>query len=79
MTAAEKAGWTAGTEQAAQAAVDIADLLNQIADIDGRMDHVEESLFSNITANPYTVAFDSLDGIILTAGAWNATSRRLEC
>jgi hypothetical protein len=40
---------------------------------------VEDGIFNNITGNPYLVSFDSLDGIVLTKGIWNADRKRIEC
>lgn len=38
-----------------------------------------DAIFTNITGNPFTVAFSSLSGITVTAGVWNAAKARLEC
>lgn len=38
-----------------------------------------DAVFTNITGNPFTVAFTSLDGITVTAGIWNTAGARLEC
>lgn len=37
-----------------------------------------EAIFTAITENPAIVDFDTLDGITLTGGVWNAPLRRLE-
>ena len=34
--------------------------------------------FNDITANPFHISFESLDGITVT-GVWNADSNRIEC
>lgn len=39
---------------------------------------VWDALFNEITENPAIVVFDTLDGITLTGGVWNAPLRRLE-
>ena len=36
------------------------------------------SLFHNISANPFTINFDSLDGLIVE-GVWNESMSRIEC
>ena len=36
------------------------------------------SIFNNISANPFTVEFDTLDGLTVT-GVWNESMRRIEC
>ena len=38
-----------------------------------------DAIFTNITGNPFTIAFSSLSGITVTAGVWNAAKARLEC
>lgn len=78
-TAEEKEAWSAGAQTAEQAAADAAEALNLIAGLESRVARVEDGLFSNITGNPYLVSFDSLDGIKLTKGIWNAARQRIEC
>ncbi len=34
---------------------------------------------SGITANPYSISFDNLDGIIVNHGIYNETKQRVEC
>ncbi len=36
------------------------------------------SIFNNISANPFTVNFNSLDGLTVE-GVWNESLRRIEC
>lgn len=36
------------------------------------------SIFNNISANPFTVNFNSLDGLTIT-GVWNESLSRIEC
>lgn len=79
VTAGEKAEWSNGAQAAAQAAVDAAQALNLIAGLEGRVARVEDGLFNNITGNPYLVSFDSLEGITLVKGIWNAMLNRIEC
>lgn len=40
-----------------------------------------KQIFSGIweAINPFLVSFDSLDGIVLTKGIWNAERQRIEC
>lgn len=35
-------------------------------------------VFDNITANPFTIPFTSLNGLTVT-GVWNSASSRIEC
>ena len=78
-TAEEKAGWSAGAEQAGQAAAEAAEALAAIAGLESRVSRVEDGLFENITGNPYLVQFDSLEGVVMTKGIWNAERNRIEC
>lgn len=50
-----------------------------VASLESRVARVEDGIFNNITGNPYLVSFDSLDGIVLTKGIWNADRKRIEC
>ena len=36
------------------------------------------SIFNNISANPFTMEFNTLDGLMAT-GVWNESLRRIEC
>jgi hypothetical protein len=79
VTPEDKARWN---EAAATAITALAlAQLNEgdITDINGRVAQIEDSLFNGITANPFTVSFDSLDGLNVARGIWNATARRVEC
>lgn len=40
---------------------------------------VKDALFTNITGNPFTLVFSSLEGFNVTAGVYNAAQSRLEC
>jgi len=79
VTAAERATWNTGAQTAAQAAENASDALNRVASLESRVARVEDGLFNNITGNPYLVSFDSIDGITLTKGIWNAARQRIEC
>lgn len=35
-------------------------------------------IFNDITANPFNITFDSMDGLTAT-GVWNDTLKRMEC
>lgn len=78
-TAAEKAAWTAGAQTAEQAAATAAEALNAATEAASRLSRVEDGLFNNITGNPFLVSFDSLTGIVLSKGVWNAERQRIEC
>ena len=75
----ERAAWDAGAEAAEQAEADAAEALSAIAGLESRVSRVEDGLFNNITGNPFLVQFDSLDGVVMTKGIWNATRNRIEC
>lgn len=53
-------------------------LLNLITALQDRVKLIENVLFNDITANPFLIAFDNLDGII-TGGVWNEALQRIEC
>ena len=75
----ERAAWDAGAEAAEQAEADAAEALSAIAGLESRVSRVEDGLFNNITGNPFLVQFDSLDGVVMTKGIWNAARNRIEC
>lgn len=53
-------------------------LLNLIQNNTARIELIEAVLFNDITANPFLILFDNLDGIVST-GVWNAALQRIEC
>lgn len=50
-----------------------------IANLNGRLLQVEDSVFNEITANLFTVTFDTLTGLNVVRGIWNRTHHRIEC
>ncbi|MDR2044153.1 MAG: hypothetical protein LBQ15_07260 [Clostridium sp.] len=79
VTPEQKEAW----DEAVQTALDALALAQNnegdITDLGGRVLHIEDSLFNGITANPFTINFDSLTGLLVTHGIWNQTARRVEC
>lgn len=53
-------------------------LVNMIQSNTARIELIEAVLFNDITANPFLILFDDLDGVVAT-GVWNAALRRIEC
>lgn len=53
-------------------------LVNMIQRNTARIELIEAVLFNDITANPFLILFDDLDGVVST-GVWNAALRRIEC
>ena len=53
-------------------------LLNITNALDARVDLLEAVLFNDITANPFLILFDDLDGVTST-GIWNESLQRIEC
>lgn len=47
--------------------------------IQGQIELIMEALYSDITANPWSISFDNLDGITVTHGIYNAVKQRIEC
>ena len=46
--------------------------------MEDRIVWIMNSLFNNISANPFTINFNSLDGLEIT-GVWNESLSRIEC
>jgi RNAse (barnase) inhibitor barstar len=55
------------------------DLENIVQQDNGRIDILWDALFTNITTNPFTITFDTLDDVMVTHGVWNVPLKRLEC
>ena len=37
------------------------------------------TLFDDVTSNPFNLTFDTLDGIAAANGVWNSSLKRMEC
>ena len=80
-------------EQISALQEDIAAIQGQIGELDTEGDslssrltqaeadiaQLKDALFTNITGNPFTLVFSSLEGFNVTAGVYNAAQSRLEC
>lgn len=49
-----------------------------LAALDARIKMLEDFLYNDITGNPHSITFASLEGLIVT-GVWNEALARLEC
>ena len=54
-------------------------LAARVAQAEADIAQVKDALFTNITGNPFTLVFSSLEGFSVTAGGYNAAQSRLEC
>lgn len=52
---------------------------NLIDEYASKLKSLEDAVFSDITANPFRLSFENLDGITLTSGVHNVARQRLEC
>jgi hypothetical protein len=59
-----------------EAGTDINKALLQL--MEDRIVWLMNSIFNNISANPFTMDFNSLDGLTVT-GVWNESLRPIEC
>ena len=50
-----------------------------ISTIQGQIEQIMESIYSDVTANPWAISFDNLDGITVTYGIYNAVKQRIDC
>lgn len=55
------------------------DIRNSMTALSGRVGRIEDAIFNNITANPFIVTFENLDGVRLIKGNWNREKQRIEC
>lgn len=54
-------------------------LSSRLTQAEADIAQVKDALFTNITGNPFTLVFSSLEGFSVTAGVYNAAQSRLEC
>ena len=54
-------------------------LSSRVTQAEADIAQVKDALFTNITGNPFTLVFSSLEGFSVTAGVYNAAQSRLEC
>ena len=57
----------------------LSDLTGRVTVNESKIATLWDAIFTNITGNPFTIAFSSLSGITVTAGVWNTAKARLEC
>jgi hypothetical protein len=79
VTPTDKAAWNNAAIMAAQALAAANAANGALEQFDGRIASLEDSVFSNITANPFSITFDNLAGIFLVKGIWNRERQRIEC
>ena len=79
ITPTDKAHWDGGVTTAAQALSAAGTANERVGQFDSRIASLEDSVFNNITANPFSIAFDNLTGINLVKGIWNKGAQRIEC
>ena len=53
-------------------------LLDKVQSNTARIELLEAAVFNDITANPFLILFDNLEGVT-TTGVWNAELQRIEC
>lgn len=53
-------------------------ILHQLVDRTARIKMLEDFLYNDITGNPHSITFVTLDGLVVT-GVWNEEQARLEC
>ncbi len=67
---------TPAPESITESGTDINKALLQL--IEDRVVWLMNRVFNDITANPFNLTFDTLDGLTVT-GVWNTESSRIEC
>lgn len=66
-------------EIAQKARGDVIDLTALINQLNSKIATLWDSVFTEITTNPWLITFADLNGITLTSGNWNKSLQRLEC
>lgn len=78
-SAEEKAAWAKGVADATSALAQAGSMGTIIEELRSQVEKLQDSVESQITANPFSVLADNLDGITLTKGIWNQSKGRIEC
>jgi hypothetical protein len=79
VTPEQVAAWNAAISTANAALAMAQENAGNLTDIEGRIGQIEDSLWSGITSNPFSISFEDLSGIVVTYGVWNQILRRIEC
>ena len=70
-------------EEAIQKAEDVTDtvleLIPTINETNAKVELLFDAIYGELTENPFTVTFGSLDKVTVISGVWNADRQRLEC
>lgn len=66
-------------EIARQAQKDVIDLTALINQLNSKIATLWDSVFTEITTNPWLITFADLNGVTLSSGNWNKSLQRLEC
>ncbi len=51
----------------------------EIITLQSKVQQLSGLVDNGITANPYSISFDNLDGIVVNHGVYNAAKQRIEC
>jgi hypothetical protein len=79
VTNEDRARWDEGHDIAWKAWILAQENAGRITDLEGRVSHLELSLYNDITANRFDISFGNLDGIKIIYGIWNPVQHRVEC
>ena len=74
----ERARWNQAAIDAATALLLAGQLVGTVADLQADITQIQNSLFHQIGANPFTVHFADLDGVTLIRGIWNTQAHAIE-
>lgn len=79
VTATDQTAWNKAVTDSA-AALELAESNSgSISTIQGQIELIMEALYSDITANPWSINFSDLDGITVKHGIYNSVKQRIEC
>jgi hypothetical protein len=79
VTPEQVAAWNAAIATANAALALAQENAGNLTDIEGRLGQIEDSLWSGITSNPFSISFEDLNGLVVTYGIWNQVLRRIQC
>lgn len=69
----------AAVEKAEKVTDTVLELVPTINDTKAKVELLYDAIYGELTDNPFTVTFGTLDAVDVVSGVWNADRQRLEC
>lgn len=79
VTKEQKTEWADAAEKASKNEKALQGFGVSLSEVKGQLQRLEDSVFNEITGNPFTVSFKDLEGIKLEKGNYNKIKNQIEC